>query len=67
MPWFKVKAERFDWIPQKGTMICYKRGTIGYQTRDCVNYGVGINAIEEIEKPKGVKVDKSGKVTLNAN
>ncbi len=51
--WFRVIAERFDWMPRRGVMISYPAGYVGYGTRACVARGVEIGAVEKIRKPAG--------------
>ena len=63
--WFRVIADRFDWMPRQGVMISYPAGYVGYGTRACVARGLEIGAVEKIRKPAGYSVDKSGKVRRN--
>ena len=63
MSWFRVTAERFDWMPRRGVMICYPQGYVGFGTRACVACGIKLGVIERIRKPAGYAVGKDGKVT----
>ncbi|MFC6487364.1 hypothetical protein [Nitratireductor sp. GCM10026969] len=65
--WFRVTAERFDWIPRKGLMKSFKRGQVGYEPMGCVTYGLSIGAIETIAKPKNAKIGKDGKIEWDGN
>jgi len=65
--WFRVTAERFDWIVRPGLMKSFKHGQIAYEPMACVEYGLSIGAIETIAKPKNAKVGKDGKIIWNAD
>lgn len=65
--WFRVTAERFDWMPRKGLMISWKRGDIGYRPMACIEYGLSIDAIETIARPKNATVGKDGQVVFDAD
>jgi hypothetical protein len=65
--WFRVTAERFDWIIRPGLMKSWKKGAIGYEPQACIDYGIGIGAVEAIAKPKNAKVGKDGRVVLDGN
>lgn len=65
--WFRVTAERFDWMPKSNVMLSTPKDAIGYGTRACIEYGLSIGAIEQIAKPKNAKVGKDGKVIFDAD
>lgn len=65
--WFRVIADRFDWMPRPGLMKCFKRGQIGYEQQACITYGLSIGAIETIKKPANAKVGKDGKIVWDGN
>lgn len=64
--WFRVIADRFDWMPKSNFMLSTPRGAIGYGTRACIEYGLSIGAIEQIAKPKNARVGKDGRVVFDA-
>lgn len=62
--WFRVIADRFDWMPKPTVMVSFKRGDIGYKPQACIDAGLASGAIELIAKPRGATVDKAGRVHL---
>lgn len=62
--WFRVTANKFDWSPQRGYVVSYKQGDLGYGTRACIDQGLKIGAIELVDTPEGAKVGKDGSVTV---
>ena len=63
--WFRVIADRFDWMPKPTVMVSFKKGDIGYRPTACIEAGLAEGAIEVIEKPAGYHVDKNGDVLLD--
>ena len=57
---FRVIGPRFDWMPKRGIMVAYQRGYEGPGTRACVNKGLSLGLIEEINRPLGSGDDKRG-------
>lgn len=62
--WFRVTADRFDWLFAPNKMKAFRKGQIAYEPLACVEAGLAAGAIELIEKPDGARVGKDGKVIL---
>lgn len=65
--WFRVTGDRFDWMPKKGTMISFPRGSVGFRPLACIEQGLALGVIETIERPTGYSVDKAGNVVINGD
>lgn len=62
--WFRVTADRFDWIFAPNKMKAFRKGQIAFEPLACVEAGLAAGAIVTIEKPDGARVGKDGKVIL---
>lgn len=60
--WFRVTADRFDWVVRPNMIVSFTKGAIDFRPKACIEAGLSLNAIEVISKPAGYRVDKSGKV-----
>ncbi|MER8827230.1 hypothetical protein NKH73_14170 [Mesorhizobium sp. M0938] len=65
--WFRVTAERFDWLFAPNKMKAFRKGQIAYEPLACVEAGLSIGAIETIEKPANARVGKDGRVVFDAD
>jgi hypothetical protein len=65
--WFRVTADRFDWLFAPNKMKAFRRGQIAYEPMACVQAGLAAGAIEVIEKPANARVGKDGRVVFDAN
>lgn len=62
MPWFRVVADRFDWVKRRGRVVCHVPGVPYFGTTRCLEDGIAQGVVEEIDRPAGLRVGKDGKV-----
>ena len=60
--WFKVTADRFDWVVRPTMMRSWKKGEIGYAPQKAIDIGLASGLIEVIKKPRNAHVGKDGQV-----
>lgn len=62
MGWCRVISPRFDYILSPTRMLSKKEGDVVFLPHGIEDIGVNSGDLERTTRPKGFKVDKSGKV-----